>query len=83
MEGRRNIGLVLILCFVIGMLVGQSTAKMNGAHTKCYDSCHKFCSYNTHGNYRGMIGCMKCAEYCRRKIEHEACFLIWCWKVKN
>ena len=84
MEGRRTVGLVLILCFVIGLLVGQSAAEVNYANTECYDKCQHYCTYVSRGNFRGTIGCMKCAEYCRRLItgEGKICILFWCWKVK-
>lgn len=81
MEERRTARSILILCFVIGMLVGQSTAKTNW--DECFDSCQKNCFNSLNGNASGMLGCIKCDNYCRRMINGEACFLFWCWKVKN
>lgn len=83
MEGRQTVRSVLIFCFMIGMLVGQSTAKTNWTYSECYNLCTKVCFYSTHGNFRGDIGCMRCAKYCRRQIYGEVCIFKWCWKVKN
>lgn len=89
--GKRGVGLCsrgvalrsFIFCFVIGMLVGQSTGKQSAEWTKCYDGCTRLCFYSLNANVRGLLGCMNCDSYCRREINGEACFFFWCRKVKN
>lgn len=74
---------ILILCLVVWILVGQSTAKVNWTFSECYNHCTEICFNSNNGDFRASFACMKCDSHCRRRIYGEVCFFKWCWKVKK
>lgn len=83
MEEKGMARLVLIICLVFGMLVGQSLSRIDANYDKCYNHCMEICFLSSFGQLGGILGCGRCPIYCRRKILGEVCFFKWCRKVKN
>lgn len=81
MEERRTIISILMLCLVVGMLVGQSKAGKSD-YDKCFDDCYTRCLSITVTSDFLRDSCSRCTPRCELKINKKACFLFWCWQVK-
>ncbi|PIA59413.1 hypothetical protein AQUCO_00400353v1 [Aquilegia coerulea] len=61
MDAKNVKGFVVIIVFLLGMLVGESTAKFS----TCYNKCYKKCVEETDHFYflKCSVECLKCVAH--------------------